>query len=86
MSESYDAGVSRRLYDFGHPFATDKPSKGLCRQASGIIDTLAQQRSDAFEEITRLRIALQSIAKNTCCDKCMEAAKVAQEALDWGRP
>ena len=32
-------------------------------------------------ENERLREALQSIAKNTCCDRCQEAALVAKEAL-----
>jgi hypothetical protein len=36
---------------------------------------------DHMSEV-RLRIALLSIAKNTCCDGCREAAKVAQAALD----
>ncbi len=38
------------------------------------------RRKDA--EIERLRSALESIAKNTCCDKCQEAALVAREALE----
>ena len=36
-------------------------------------------RKDA--EIERLREALESIAANTCCDKCQEAALVARAAL-----
>ena len=35
----------------------------------------------ALHEIERLREALQSIAANTCCDKCQEAALVAKAAL-----
>lgn len=35
----------------------------------------------AADEIERLREALQSIAKNTCCDTCQEAAMVARKAL-----
>jgi hypothetical protein len=33
-------------------------------------------------EIERLRKELQSIAKNTCCDTCQEAAMVARKALE----
>ena len=32
-------------------------------------------------ENAALREALESIAKNTCCDKCQEAALVARKAL-----
>jgi hypothetical protein len=33
-------------------------------------------------ESARLREALDSIAKNTCCDRCQEAAKFARAALE----
>jgi len=33
-------------------------------------------------EVKRLRKVLFSIAKNTCCGPCQEAALVAQKALD----
>ena len=32
--------------------------------------------------VSRYHAALESIAKNTCCDNCREAALVAQAALD----
>ena len=36
-------------------------------------------------EIARLREALGSIAANTCCDQCKEAALAARAALENGR-
>jgi hypothetical protein len=36
---------------------------------------------DWLEGYERLKAALQSIASNTCCDKCQEAALVARRAL-----
>jgi hypothetical protein len=36
-------------------------------------------------ETSRLRKALESIAKNTCCDRCQEAALVAIAALGGGK-
>ena len=36
---------------------------------------------EAANEIERLREALQSIASNTCCEGCQEAALVARAAL-----
>ena len=42
---------------------------------NGIIEKLSHEED-------RLREALASIASNTCCDKCQEAALVAQSALD----
>lgn len=35
-------------------------------------------------EVKRLRKVLFSIAKNTCCGTCQEAALIAQKALDVG--
>jgi len=35
----------------------------------------------AAAEIEKLRAALRSIAANTCCDRCQEAALVARAAL-----
>jgi hypothetical protein len=37
--------------------------------------------SKLLAEVERLRAALQSIAKSTCCDACNEAALVARNAL-----
>lgn len=42
--------------------------------------------SEAQAEIARLRGALGSIAANTCCDGCQEAARVAQAALSPKTP
>lgn len=36
---------------------------------------------EAIDRIQALEAALQSIAANTCCDSCREAAKVARAAL-----
>jgi cell division protein FtsB len=36
---------------------------------------------EARGEIEKLRAALRSIAANTCCDRCQEAALVARAAL-----
>ena len=40
-----------------------------------------QDAAEAADEIERLREALQSIANNTCCDKCQEAARRARFTL-----
>ena len=40
------------------------------------------QRDEARARLAALTAALASIAKNTCCDRCQEAALVAQAALD----
>jgi RNase P subunit RPR2 len=44
-------------------------------------DTIVRERNKAADEIERLRAALESITKNTCCDRCQEAALVARAAL-----
>jgi len=38
--------------------------------------------SEAADRIEALEKALRSIAANTCCDKCQEAALVARAALE----
>jgi hypothetical protein len=40
------------------------------------------ERDAAESEVRRLRAALTSIADNTCCDGCQQAAKWARAALD----
>lgn len=37
---------------------------------------------DVIRERNVYRTTLNSIASNTCCDGCQEAARVAQKALD----
>lgn len=37
---------------------------------------------EAAYRIEQLEAALQSIAANTCCDRCQEAALVARKALE----
>lgn len=48
--------------------------------ADAVNEIMRQTLADR-DEIERLRKALQSIAKNTCCDTCQEAAMVARKAL-----
>ena len=47
-------------------------------EASNMLRALAAERDT-------LRAALSSIASNTCCDKCQEAALVARAALAGGK-
>jgi hypothetical protein len=46
----------------------------LINQLEVTIDSLRQ-------EVERLREVLESIANNTCCDKCNQASLVARAAL-----
>ena len=41
----------------------------------------ADERDGLKAKIAQLRSALRSIANNSCCDTCQEAARVAQAAL-----
>ena len=51
--------------------------KELTLEGLGIIG----RAEKAEAEVARLRAALESIAANTCCDRCQEAALVARDAL-----
>ena len=46
-------------------------------QAEAMVEKLSEARGEA----KRQKTALQSIAANTCCEGCGEAARVAREAL-----
>ena len=46
------------------------------------ITELYKENGELKAEIERLREALQSIADNTCCNNCQEAAKWAKAALN----
>lgn len=49
------------------------------------IDPVEVVLASAHErEVAALRAALESIAANTCCDRCQEAALVARTALNQG--
>ena len=65
----------------------DRLQARLKEQADAYSELIAQLHRDVAErdrEIERLRGALESIAANTCCDKCQEAALVAKRALGGG--
>lgn len=49
-----------------------------------MIALIAKKYAKLKKEITRLREALESISKNTCCEPCQEAKKVAINALERG--
>lgn len=49
-------------------------SRQACDEAAEFLPAL-------YDEVKRLRAVLESIAKNTCCEGCQEAALVAREAL-----
>jgi hypothetical protein len=42
-----------------------------------------RELEDSASELDQYRSALESIAKNSCCEPCQEAALVAQKALQW---
>jgi hypothetical protein len=48
------------------------------------VDRMASLAIDNARDMLRLQEALRSIASNTCCDRCQEAALVARAALKEG--
>jgi hypothetical protein len=53
----------------------------LRRTNEKLVSNIGGMLIRANNEVARLREALQSIAKSTCCDRCNEAALVARNAL-----
>lgn len=49
-------------------------SRQACDEAAEFLPAL-------YDEVKRLRAVLESIAKNTCCEGCQEAALVARAAM-----
>ena len=43
---------------------------------------MTQREVELKKLVTRYRRALESIARNTCCEQCQEAALVAENALN----
>lgn len=58
-------------------------SDDLVRRLQTNGDVLRHIEAQAVR-IAALEAALSSIARNTCCDKCQEAALVARAALEGG--
>lgn len=68
-----------------------KPLRGDLQTVSDVLrdfpgETAWQQAQAAVAEVERLRAALASIAANTCCGSCQEAALVAQAAIRCSSP
>ena len=60
----------------------ETPAEAIKRLIKFRVYTGCIVERDAFkDEIEKLRAALRSIAANTCCDLCQEAALVARAAL-----
>ena len=49
-------------------------------QAQVIVNYMDEEQR-LLDKVEQLRAALESIAANTCCERCQEAALVAREAL-----
>jgi hypothetical protein len=83
------ARLLERRYDAMKRLGPDgyRASYGLLRALNGwrtavAAHTASHARIDALEaKCDTLTAALHSIARNTCCDRCQEAALVAQAAL-----
>lgn len=73
----YDAAIGTAaaiLPGTGQNYAFSFPLRGM----QMVVEQFKAQRA----EIEKLREALTSIARNTCCDVCQEAARVARKALE----
>jgi hypothetical protein len=54
----------------------------ICKRTGFECDRMCMDFCNIAEErIVKLETALRSIAANTCCDRCQEAALVARQAL-----
>ena len=61
--------------------AAPGPHNGANARRIAALPDLEAAYLDLYDEVQRLRAVLESIAKNTCCEGCQEAALVARAAL-----
>lgn len=76
MSEYPNCTWPRCAYQQGGPCVAGT----LCRPICSLPPV--KRVEDIYEKAARLERALQSIAANTCCVMCREAALVAKKALE----
>jgi hypothetical protein len=75
------AAAGRRIAELE---ATNQRLLDVMRAAEPVHKRRWERLQKLETENKRLREALQSIAANSCCDKCQEAALVARKALQEG--
>ena len=72
--------------DIHHAQAVDSDARAALQTLIAHLDALLAERQE-IGTLSRYEGALRSIAANSCCDRCQEAALVARVALaDPGRP
>lgn len=76
LHENVDSGPFLGLMDARHSVVLASDYAALEARCATLLADVNQD-----EGYERLKAALQSIASNTCCDKCQEAALVARRAL-----
>lgn len=74
------AAVQRSGDDLAHSELADLQAR-VHNQRQEIARLRAKEAWVPKEDLDRLREALRSIAANTCCEDCQEAARVARAAL-----
>lgn len=74
-------GIHRYQEDLPYPWEWPEVKKMVA-----LANSLGGSDEDAIHEcllrMCKFEAALRSIAGNTCCDRCQEAALVAKQALD----
>ena len=84
MTQTQSPEALAKLLEEATEYANEcrKAENDRTRYYIDLIDRLVDASLSARQDNERLRGALESIARNTCCDRCQEAALVAREALD----
>lgn len=77
LREAYEDALRRAT---GHAYATGMAEAGEEIQHQEA-EYERKQHAKTLAQLRRYEGALMSIAKNTCCDPCQEARRVAQAAL-----
>lgn len=75
------AGMREVIDAYSRQAETIREIKEQLRQRNAELAATQQTAIEAILEKNRYQEALTSIAMNTCCDRCQEAALVAREAL-----
>jgi hypothetical protein len=85
VNEQAETGAVSRLTEWVSDVEAGHDTVGADPLTTAILRRRAADTLTILADLERMKAALESIAANTCCDRCQEAALVARLALRHAR-